>query len=91
LAVSLVCGWKINKNKKELVKFLDELGVEAKIAPAIYERFGTGTVELIKSNPYRLLAVMSWEKVDRIAYIPHPKITIFDYFLFLLKQTVGSV
>ena len=66
LAVSLVCGWKINKNKKELVKFLDELGVEAKIAPAIYERFGTGAVELIKSNPYRLLAVMSWRKVDHI-------------------------
>jgi len=25
------------------------------------------------------------------AYIPHPKITIFDYFLFLLKQAVGTV
>jgi hypothetical protein len=24
-------------------------------------------------------------------YIPHPKITIFDYFLFLLKQAVGTV
>jgi hypothetical protein len=24
-------------------------------------------------------------------YIPHPKITIFDYFLFFLNQAVGTV
>jgi hypothetical protein len=24
-------------------------------------------------------------------YIPHPNLSIFDYFLFLLKQTDGSV
>jgi nucleoid DNA-binding protein len=24
-------------------------------------------------------------------YVPHPKITIFYYFLFMLKQTVGTV
>jgi hypothetical protein len=28
---------------------------------------------------------------DLITYIPHPKITIFDYFLFLLNQAVGTV
>jgi hypothetical protein len=26
-----------------------------------------------------------------LTYIPHPNLSIFDYFLFLLKQTDGSV
>ena len=29
--------------------------------------------------------------VETEAYIPHPNLSIFDYFLFLLKQTDGSV
>ena len=66
LAVNLINGWHIHKAKAELVSFLDEYGIRANLASAVFERFGADSVSLIKSNPYRLLAVVDWKKVDEI-------------------------
>ena len=66
LAVNLICGWQMHREKAEITEFLDRHGVEANLATPIFAKFGAGAVKLIESNPYRLLAVLSWPKVDCI-------------------------
>jgi exodeoxyribonuclease V alpha subunit len=66
LAINLICGWQMHREKAEITSFLDRHGIEANLAPPIFKKFGAGAVKLIEKNPYRLLAVLSWPKVDGI-------------------------
>lgn len=56
----------MHREKAEITVFLDRHGIEANLAPPIFKKFGAGAVKLIEKNPYRLLAVLSWPKVDGI-------------------------
>ena len=66
LAINLICGWQMHREKAEITSFLDRHGIEANLAPPIFKKFGAGSLKLIEKNPYRLLAVLGWPKVDSI-------------------------
>jgi exodeoxyribonuclease V alpha subunit len=50
----------------EVAIYLDNSGIYKPIATKVFEIWGHECMELIKKNPYRLLALASWENVDPI-------------------------
>ncbi|MCM8921435.1 MAG: ATP-dependent RecD-like DNA helicase [Candidatus Thiodiazotropha sp.] len=59
--------WKEYEQVIPVVKFFHSLGFNAKLANKAMGFWGSGTVEKIKEDPYRLLAFGGWGKVDTAA------------------------
>lgn len=64
---SVLQGWRIVSDQKELVRWLDDQGIDSKIGVTIYRVWGKDSIGKLASNPYRLLAFLSWDAVDRLA------------------------
>lgn len=64
LADVLVEGWTARKNEMELVSYLDQMGFEPRLADKLVRCWGDAAKATIEANPYLLLAVAGWNRVD---------------------------
>lgn len=66
---SIVDAWKERRWTRKLTMFLSQLGVGFSWVDRIYKRFGLNAIEIINSNPYRLVDVrgIGFIKADEIA------------------------
>jgi len=60
-------AWEKYERIIPVVRFFHELGFNAKLANKAVEFWGKQTVEKIKEDPYRLLALGNWDQVDAAA------------------------
>lgn len=65
-ARALVTGYVFASSMIELARFLDSHGFQKPVAIKLYRVWGDKSLDVIKSNPYVLLAVLNWNEVDRI-------------------------
>ncbi|MFL9905875.1 AAA family ATPase [Paraburkholderia sp. RL17-337-BIB-A] len=66
LARSLVDTWAHKREEAETVEFLDAHGLDLRMATTLRRVWGTKTRELLQRNPYYLLALASWRRVDSL-------------------------
>ncbi|ENO78433.1 exodeoxyribonuclease V [Thauera sp. 63] len=64
LAAILVEGWLARKTEMELVSYLDQMGFEPRLADKLVQCWGDAAKATIDANPYLLLAVAGWSRVD---------------------------
>lgn len=67
LAENLVEVWSEKYSEIEIVAFLDEHGFNIRFANKLRRIWGGRTSEMLKLNPYYLLAFASWKQVDSVA------------------------
>ncbi len=70
LAENLLEAWSANRAMRNVLIYLQGLGISAKIAKRIYERYGVGTQTVIQGNPYQLaddVFLIGFRKADQIA------------------------
>ena len=70
LADKLLEAWAANRAMRNVLIYLQGLGISAKIAKRIYESYGAGTQTVIQSNPYQLaddVFLIGFRKADQIA------------------------
>lgn len=64
---ALVAGWPLVREKRKVVRWMDERGLEPKLADTVFEVWGVESIRKLAENPYRLLFALPWERVDGIA------------------------
>lgn len=73
----IAAAWEEQKAIKEVMIFLQGVGVSTSIAVRIYKKYGDGSIDVVRSHPYRLAADVwgiGFLTADRIAQsvgIPH--------------------
>ena len=67
LARSLVEAWKGFKAEVGVVRWLEQHGFPVGLAVKVMRLWGIDAPEKISENPYRMLAIASWAKVDAAA------------------------
>ncbi|PWG64121.1 AAA family ATPase [Spiribacter halobius] len=63
----IVQGWSIVRARREVARWLDKQGIDPGLGGSVYKAWPTETIERLEENPYRLLALMGWKAVDRLA------------------------
>lgn len=66
-AQSLVNAWRNNLAESELVAFLDKYNFNTRLAAKVWRCWGDKAIEVLKRNPYCMLAFAGWEIVDGAA------------------------
>lgn len=64
MADVLLVGWRSRQSEMELVSFLDQHGFEPRMADKLIYCWGEAARATLEANPYLLLAVASWSRVD---------------------------
>jgi len=64
---NLVEAWKEYKDVMPTLKFFTKIQLTQKVARKAMEMWPENTIEKVKENPYRLIALSSWKKIDGIA------------------------
>lgn len=59
-------GYVVLSKKLELANHLDKIGVEEGVVNKIFKLWGSQSITKINQNPYQLLFVMDWDKIDPI-------------------------
>ncbi|MFB7423944.1 ATP-dependent RecD-like DNA helicase [Streptomyces hydrogenans] len=73
----IIAAWEEQKAIKEVMVFLQTVGVSTSIAVRIYKKYGDASISVVRENPYRLAADVwgiGFLTADRIAQsvgIPH--------------------
>ncbi|MRW88395.1 AAA family ATPase [Duganella sp. FT80W] len=67
LAEQLVESWAKFKAHSDLLRFLDENGFELCLTEKITTMWGNSALEILRVDPYRMLAFSNWIAVDRAA------------------------
>jgi exodeoxyribonuclease V alpha subunit len=67
MAERLVEMWRAQGQAASLIAFLDEHGIDVRLAGKIFRYWKGEAVEKLRENPYRLLILTSWEATDRVA------------------------
>lgn len=57
-----------HKNFADIVMFLQVNNLDIKIANAIYDEFGKGSLRALKDNPYIFTGYVDFKKLDEVAY-----------------------
>ncbi len=60
----LIAGWRARQNEMELVSYLDLHGFEPRLADKLIQCWGDLAKATLEANPYLLLAVAGWSRVD---------------------------
>ena len=60
----LVAGWRARQSEMELVTYLDQHGFEPRLADKLIQCWGPAAKATLEANPYLLLAVAGWSRVD---------------------------
>lgn len=60
----LVAGWRARQSEMELVSYLDLHGFEPRLADKLIQCWGPAAKATLEANPYLLLAVAGWSRVD---------------------------
>lgn len=63
----VVDAWQGQQALADCVVFFDEQGLDSRLARKALEFWGTMAVQKILDNPYRLLTVCSWARIDQVA------------------------
>jgi exodeoxyribonuclease V alpha subunit len=63
----LVEAWRAVANEADIISFLDTHGFEARLADKVRKIWRGDALTKLKENPYRMLALTGWAKVDRTA------------------------
>ncbi|WP_160010454.1 AAA family ATPase [Rhizobium sp. 18055] len=66
-AAIIIDAWRNQLALADCVVFFDENGIDTKIARKAVEFWGEQAIAKIRENPYRLLCVCPWDKVDSAA------------------------
>jgi len=70
-------AWEEQKAIKEVMLFLQTVEVSTSIAVRIYKKYGDGSIDVVRENPYRLAAdvwgigFLTADKIARSVGIPH--------------------
>lgn len=70
LADDLIEAWQQNRVMRNVLIYLQGLGISAKIAQRIYAEYGSQTQQIVESNPYQLaedVFLIGFKKADQIA------------------------
>ena len=60
----LIAGWRARKTEMDLISFLDRHGFEPRLADKLIQCWGEAAKVTLEANPYLLLAVAGWSRVD---------------------------
>lgn len=60
----LVAGWRARQSEMELVSYLDLHGFEPRLADKLIQCWGDAAKATLEANPYLLLAIAGWSRVD---------------------------
>lgn len=63
----LILAWRENASEAAVIAFLDNHGVDARLARKILHCWPSEAVKKLEENPYRLLVIAGWATVDRLA------------------------
>lgn len=69
-AEAIIRAWRDHRNRRETFVFLYSQGITAGLAARVYKRYQEGTVEVVRTNPYRLavdIPGVGFLTADRIA------------------------
>ncbi len=66
-ARALVEAWKDCQAEGHVVRWLEENGLPVQLATKVLRLWGLEAPQKIVDNPYRMLAIASWERVDKAA------------------------
>lgn len=70
LAKDLIQAWQNNRVMRNVMIYLQGLGISAKMAQRIYGEYGSQTLQIIENNPYQLaddVFLVGFRKADQIA------------------------
>ena len=70
LAKNLIDAWVNNRAERNILIYLQGLGISAKLAQRIYNEYGAHTERIIQNNPYQLaedVFLIGFRKADQIA------------------------
>ena len=70
LAKNLIDAWANNRAERNILIYLQGLGISAKLAQRIYNEYGAHTQRIIQNNPYQLaedVFLVGFRKADQIA------------------------
>ncbi|MEM5345808.1 AAA family ATPase [Paraburkholderia azotifigens] len=67
LAACIVETWKHKYAEAELVKYLDEFGFDLRTLTKLQRAWGEYALQMLRANPYLMLAFSSWKHVDAVA------------------------
>ncbi len=70
LAQNLISAWSNNRAMRNVLIYLQGLGISAKIAQRIHKEYGPETQRIIENNPYQLaedVFLIGFRKADQIA------------------------
>ncbi|MBD2232514.1 AAA family ATPase [Phormidium tenue] len=63
----LLFGWRKVLAQQEIIQWLDRNEISPSAGTVVFRIWGHASLEKLKANPYRLLAVAPWKSVDRLA------------------------
>lgn len=66
-ADALFKGWRVVRAQREVARWLDERGIDPGLGESVYNAWPNETIRKVEENPYRLLALMGWKPVDKLA------------------------
>jgi len=66
-AQDLVNAWKNNRTKSEVITFLDNYNFNIRLAGKVWRCWGDKALEVLRRNPYCMLAFAGWDTVDEAA------------------------
>lgn len=66
LARRIVDVWGDKKAESAMIEFLDAHGLDWRLATTLNNVWGSRALDLLRNNPYHLLAFASWSRVDAI-------------------------
>ncbi len=96
-AESLVNGWQRVEEREAVTRWLDQHKIPSSLARTVHRIWGKGSIEKLEKNPYRLLALDSWKRVDALAAKlgvgleePIRLIGIVEQSLYSLMDRTGS-
>lgn len=70
LAKDLIEAWQNNRVMRNMMIYLQGLGISAKMAQRIYAEYGSQTQQIVEGNPYQLaddVFLVGFKKADQIA------------------------
>lgn len=68
-AAIVVDAWRNQQALADCVVFFDEHGIDTKVARKAVDFWGEQAVAKIRDNPFRLLSVCPWDKIDSAASV----------------------
>lgn len=63
----MVLAWQLNQQESELIAFLNQHNVSVRLVGRILRYWPEKALAKIQENPYRLLIIVPWIAVDRLA------------------------